>query len=284
MRIIDLEYQDPFEELKYSPVSGLIHRHPDRVILLTTNQCKEYCDFCFRKYSIQKVQNILSNIENVINYIEDNPKIWEVILSGGDPLSLSNNEIGSILKKLNKIEHVKIIRIHTRYPVCQPERINRTFIKLISNTLKFNKAVYIVFHINTIDEITSNFEKVCDKLVSKGIPLLSQTVLLKGINNSSIALQELFRKLIEIRIKPYYLHHPDLVKGTNKYRTTIKEGQELVNNLRRNNSGLCQPAYIIDIPICHEKVTISQNYIDMSIEGDYIIKDTSNNEYLYPYK
>ena len=180
-----------------------------------------------------------------LDYIASDQRIWEVILTGGDPLVLSARRLRAVVKRLVAIQHVKILRVHTRVPAVAPKLITREYARALKAD---GKATYVVLHINHARELTQAARAACARLVDAGIPLLSQTVLLKGVNDNPAALTSLFRTLVENRIKPYYLHHPDLAPGTSHLRPSIAAGQELMRELRGDVSGLCQPAYMLDIP------------------------------------
>jgi lysine 2,3-aminomutase len=205
--------------------------------------------------------------------------VWEVILSGGDPLLMSARRLQEIIGALEQIDHVKTIRIHTRVPVVDPARISA---KLVS-ALKCSKPVYVVLHSNHPNELSANAKQACALLVDNGIPMLSQTVLLKGINDDPVTLEALMRTLVENRVKPYYLHHADRARGTGHFRTSIKEGQELMRELRGRVSGLCQPEYVLDIPGGAGKTPIGPQWIESSdgTANGYDITDYHGNQHQY---
>ncbi len=212
LNISEEEIEDPIGDDRFSKVKGIIHRYPDRALIIPKNDCLVTCRFCFRKWKLPEVNTELSEdeIRNAIEYIKQNDKIWEVILTGGEPLATSSHKLALIIDLLNKIDHVGVIRIHSRLPIVAPERITQELIEILNK----EKPVYIVIHCNHSKEITSEVENGYRMFTDSGIPLLSQTALLKGINNKAEVLEQLFRKLIINKIKPYYLHHADLVPGT----------------------------------------------------------------------
>ncbi len=232
---------DPLCEEKQSPVQGIIKRYPDRVILLVSNECALYCRFCMRKRKVGI--NRTEKIEKGIDYIKKDKAIKEVILSGGDTLLLDDDEIENILKKVCSIDHVEVVRIHSRVLCTLPQRITTSLI----NILKKYHPLYVNTHFNHPSEITDVSSKACLNLIDNGISVGCQTVLLKGINDNQETMKELFRKLYSIRVKPYYLHHPDLVKGTDHFRPEVKKGLEIMRGLRGNISGMCIPHYMIDL-------------------------------------
>lgn len=259
------ELADPTGDFKYEKVKGLIHRYPDRCLLKVVNVCPVYCRFCFRKEMIGAGSESMSSddLATAFDYIHKNPAIWEVILTGGDPLILKPSHLQRIINQLNQIDHVEVIRIHSRVPIVDAARITE---KLI-NSLKSDKALYITVHVNHPDELTHEVINRCAALVDAGIPLLSQSVLLKGVNDDPEVLKKLFRSLVKNRIKPYYLHHPDLVRGTSHFRLPISEGQALMKQLQGHISGLCLPTYVVDVPGGGGKVPIGPSYVEHTQEG-----------------
>ena len=254
------ERADPIGDETYSPVEGIVHRYPDRVLLKPLHLCPVYCRFCFRKEQIGETGNMLSPtaLTNAINYIRDHSEIWEVILSGGDPLMLSDNRLADIMERLNAIEHVKVIRFHSRVPVVDPARITAK----LAQILRGRAATYIFLHSNHPRELTPEARAACARLIDAGIPMLSQSVLLRGVNDNHETLSQLMRAFVETRVKPHYLHHPDLVRGTGHFRVPLAEGQKLVKSLRGHLSGLCQPTYMLDIPGGYGKIPVGASFIE----------------------
>ena len=254
------EAADPIGDDVHSPVEGLVHRYPDRVLLKLVNVCAVYCRFCFRREMIGPGKpNMLSEqaLAEAIAYISAHREIWEVILSGGDPLVLSPRRLKDAVARIAAIAHVKVIRVHTRVPVVAPERITAALVR----ALRTPKATYVVLHANHPRELTEQARAACARFVDAGMPMLSQSVLLRGVNDDAETLGALMRAFVECRIKPYYLHHADLAPGTAHLRTTIAEGQALMRALRGRYSGLCQPAYMLDIPGGHGKSPVGPNYV-----------------------
>jgi lysine 2,3-aminomutase len=253
------ERADPIGDHAHSPVKGIVHRYADRVLLKPSHACPVYCRFCFRREMVGPGGEALSpaELDVALDYVRARPDIWEVILSGGDPLILSPRRIGEIVRSLDAIEHVGVIRVHTRVPVVDPLRVSDELVA----ALRAEKAVYVVLHVNHAREFTEAARKACRTLSDAGIVLLSQSVLLKGVNDDAATLEALFRTLVCNRIKPYYLHQGDLAPGTSQFRTTIEEGQALMRDLRGRVSGLCQPTYILDIPGGHGKVPVGPSYL-----------------------
>ncbi|MCB1782868.1 MAG: lysine-2,3-aminomutase-like protein [Alphaproteobacteria bacterium] len=276
------ELFDPIGDDAHSPVEGLVHRYPDRVLLKVSNICAVYCRYCFRREMVGGTEGAFledSALEAAFSYIEAHPEIWEVILSGGDPLVLSPRRLENILRRLENIPHVQIIRIHSRVPVADPGRIDDTICSVLKNV---DKPVYAVVHINHPQEITDHVRECLDFLLKSGCTLLSQSVLLKGVNNDTSVLENLFRSLISLRVKPYYLHHPDLAKGTNHFRISIEEGQSLMRSLQGRLSGICLPTYVLDIPGGYGKVPIGPGLVQPLEDGFYSVEDFKGCQHVYP--
>lgn len=235
------ELSDPIGDKSHAPVPGIIHCYPDRCLLNLTSACGIHCRFCFRRNLLCDNQ---VDVFQSIKYIADHSKIWEVILSGGDPLAMTDEFLKRIMVSLKKINHVKVIRFHTRIPVVYPKRITEK----MRNILGEVPSLIIVIHINHHREITSKFVKTVERLKQTKAMLLSQTVLLKGVNDDAETLIKLFKGLVELGIKPYYLHHLDLVKGTDHFRISVEKGKAIFCKIRENISGVCIPEYVIDLP------------------------------------
>jgi lysine 2,3-aminomutase len=273
----DGELSDPIGDAVHSPTRGLTHRYPDRVILHATQTCEVYCRFCFRRETVGDDGTLPdADLDAAIDYIRATPAIWEVILTGGDPMVLSPRRLSALLERLAQIDHVEVIRFHTRVPVVAPQRITDDLIA----ALQVRPAVYVVIHTNHADELTPDACAALSRLTRAGVPLLSQTVLLKGVNDSAATLGTLFRALIRNRVKPYYLHHCDLARGTGHFRTTIAEGQQIMAELRASLSGICLPTYVLDIPGGHGKVPIGPVYLGPGTDP-YLVRDHRGN--LHPY-
>jgi lysine 2,3-aminomutase len=276
------ERDDPIGDLAHSPVEGIVHRYPDRVLLKAVHVCPVYCRFCFRREMVgpQGLGTLSPEaMDKAFAYIAEHREIWEVILTGGDPLVLSPRRLSEIMERLAEIDHVKIVRFHTRVPVVEPHRINA---ELIAALKESGKTTYVALHANHPRELTGDARAACGRLVDAGIVMISQSVLLKGINDDPDTLADLMRAFVETRIKPYYLHHPDLAPGTSHFRLSIEEGQALVAGLRGRVSGLCQPAYILDIPGGYGKAVIGPNAVRKTEDGCYSISDFRGDSHLYP--
>ncbi len=257
------ENADPIGDARHEKVPGLVHRYPDRVLLKLTHACPVYCRFCFRREMVGPGGATMlddDKLANALAYIAANPVIFEVILTGGDPLILSPRRIAAITRALAAIPHVQVLRWHTRVPVVAPERITDALIDALRSAQ--GKAVYIGLHTNHTRELTPDARASIARLIDAGLTLLSQTVLLKGINDTPAVMAELMRTLVSLRVRPYYLHHMDQAPGTSHFRTTIAEGQALMRALRGTLSGLAQPTYVLDIPGGIAKVPIGPNYLE----------------------
>ncbi len=256
------ELADPIGDEAHTPVPGVTHRYPDRALLKPTYACAVYCRFCFRRYAVGKGEETLrrGELDAALAYIERSPALWEVILTGGDPLVLSDGRLAEILERLRAIEHVRVLRVHTRVPVVLPARVTDRLVELLAGPRPRSRAegprkpAWVVIHANHVQELTPAAEEAIERLADAGLPLLNQSVLLAGVNDTAEAQEALLRRLVELRVKPYYLHHADLARGTGHFRTGLERGQELVRELRGRVSGLCQPTYVVDLPGGHGKV------------------------------
>jgi len=281
LEVADDERADPIGDARWSPVPGIVHRYPDRVLLKPTLLCPVYCRFCFRREVVGKRPAMLgqSALERAFQYIRRRPEIWEVIVTGGDPFVLAPRRLADIVRTLDQIPHVAVIRFHTRAPVVEPRRVTSELVE----ALAAEKAVYVVVHANHPRELTPQARQGLTRLSLAGIPLLSQTVLLRGVNDDAAVLEALFRALVAMRVKPYYLHHADLARGTAHFRTGIATGQRLVRSLRGRISGLCQPTYVLDIPGGYGKVPIAPCAVSAGGEaGGWNVEDPDGVRHAYP--
>lgn len=279
--IKSVEMDDPIGDDVHSPVKGVVHRYPDRVLLKATHVCAVYCRYCFRREMVgQDTDQILSHEEMVqaLDYIRSRPEIWEVILTGGDPFVLSARQMGEILQGLQAIPHVKVVRFHTRVPIADPGRVSADLCEILQAC---DKAVYVALHVNHPDEITPEVECALADLRAAGCVLLSQSVLLRGVNDDADVLEALMRRLVELSVKPYYIHHPDMARGTAHFRLSIAHGQEVMRALLGRVSGLCQPSYMLDIPGGYGKVSINPYYLDEGQDGTMIVEDYQGNRHFY---
>ena len=282
------ENADPIGDHTHSPVEGIVHRYPDRVLFKLVHVCAVYCRFCFRREMVgpgRETALSQRTYQGALDYIRSHGEIWEVILTGGDPLMLSPRRLGEIMADLAAIDHVRIIRLHTRVPVADPARVGDEMV----NALKVSGATtWVALHANHPRELTDNARAACARMIDAGIPMVSQSVLLRGVNDNAATLEALMRAFVECRIKPYYLHHGDLAPGTAHLRTTLEQGQALMRALRGRVSGLCQPDYVLDIPGGHGKSPVGPNYLSQTREADpesrYRVVDYCGDVHLYPPK
>lgn len=276
------ELTDPIGDGAKSPVPGIVHRYPDRVLLKIVGVCPVYCRFCFRREMVgPNAGRNLTDDETAaaLAYIRAHPGIWEVILTGGDPFILSARRIAELTAALEDIPHVKILRWHTRVPVVAPERVTGEMVAALKSQCQ---SVYVGLHANHPRELTPAARSAIGRLVDGGIPVVSQTVLLRDVNDDADTLEALMRAFVEARVKPYYLHHGDLAPGTAHFRTTIAKGQELMAALRGRLSGLALPTYVLDIPGAHGKVPIGPGHIEATdTPGAYRITDPNGHTHHY---
>jgi lysine 2,3-aminomutase len=268
------ELSDPIGDETHSPLKGIVHRYPDRVLLKPLHACPVYCRFCFRREQVGPGGDALTEreLEAALDYIRARPSIWEVIVTGGDPLMLSPRRLGHILDRLEGIAHVANLRIHTRVPMVDPERIDSS----MQAVLRRQKPLWIAVHANHPNEFAPEAKGALARLTDAGVTLLGQTVLLRGVNDDPDVLEALFRAMVSARIKPYYLHHPDLAPGTAHFRVPIERGRAIMQSLRGRLSGLAQPTYVLDIPGGAGKVPIGPNMVEAGGVRDA-------NGHLHPY-
>lgn len=275
------ERTDPIGDDAHSPVPGIVHRYPDRVLLKATHACPVYCRFCFRREMVGPGgEQALAGPKLVaaLAYIRANPAVHEVIVTGGDPLVLSPRRIAEITSGLSDVPHVQVVRWHSRVPVVDPERITPELIEALRTS---GRATWIAVHTNHVRELTEAARAALRRLTAGGFPLVSQTVLLKGINDDAETLAVLFGTLVAIGVKPYYLHHADLAPGTAHFRTSIAEGQAIMRALRGRISGLALPTYVLDVPGGFGKVPVGPGYVKEH-GGDIEVEDVSGAFHSYP--
>ena len=264
------ELPDPIGDDAHSPVEGVVHRYPDRVLLKLLHACPVYCRFCFRREVVGPGgPNVLAPeaLARAIDYVRTHPAIWEVILTGGDPLALGGRRLAEIGGSLSQIPHLRVLRIHTRVPLVDPARVNE---ELVAALRSFRGSVWVALHANHPREFTAQGERAIAALIDAGIPMVSQTVLLKGVNDDADVLSTLMRRFVENRVKPYYLHHPDLAPGTARFRPSIAEGQAFAKAMRGSLSGLAQPLYVLDIPGGFGKAPIAPPYLSSTDENSVV--------------
>jgi lysine 2,3-aminomutase len=268
---------DPIGDAAHEVAPGLTRRYPDRAILAVTKACEVYCRFCFRRETVGETGPLPeAGLARALDWLGRNPAVREVILTGGDPMSLSPRRLGEVLRRLAAIPHIEVLRLHTRVPVVAPGRIDAAMLE----ALDLPVAVWVVVHTNHAAELTPEALAALARLTRAGVPLLAQTVLLRGVNDSADALEDLFRALLRARVKPYYLHHCDRARGAGHFRTTITEGQAIMAELRRRLSGAALPTYVLDIPGGHGKVPVGPGYIEPGPEG-WTVTDPRGGRHAY---
>lgn len=257
--ISSADMKDPLNEDIYSPVKGIIHRYPDRVLFLVTDKCSMYCRHCTRRRFSGQTDNSLpmDEIEMAIKYIADTPSVRDVLLSGGDPLLTDDERLEYIIKSVRKIPHVEIIRIGTRVPVVLPQRITPE----LTGMLKKYHPLWINTHFNHPNELTDRAKRACAMIVDAGIPLGNQTVLLRGVNDCVNIQRELVHQLVTARVRPYYIYQCDLSQGIEHFRTKVSKGIEIIEGLRGHTSGICIPTFVIDAPGGAGKIPIMPQYL-----------------------
>ncbi len=274
------ERADPIGDDVHSPIAGIVHRYPDRVLLKPIHVCPVYCRFCFRREMVGPGNEALtpSELEAALRYVRDHPEIWEVIVTGGDPLMLSPRRIRELVTALEATQHVKVIRWHSRVPIVDPERVTDELASALGSS---RKAVWMAVHCNHPRELTSNAIAALRRLQDAGVVLVSQTVLLRGVNDEVAVLETLMRRLVEAGVRPYYLHQLDLAPGTSHFRVDIEKGRAIMRALRSRLSGIAQPTYVLDIPGGYGKVPIGPLYLEDALGSASTVTDPGGQEHTY---
>jgi lysine 2,3-aminomutase len=265
------EMVDPLGEDKHSPVPGLVHRYPDRVLLLVTDQCAVYCRYCTRRRLVGSNERSITqgNFEEVLKYLKSHRKVRDVLLSGGDPLLLENERVEEILSRLRALPHIELLRIGTRVPVTLPQRITGGLVRM----LKKYHPLMISIHFTHPKEITEAVRRACSELADGGIPLGSQTVLLKGINDKPSIMKKLVQELLKIRVRPYYIYQCDLVMGTEHFRTSVATGIQIIEKLRGHTTGYAVPTYVVDTPGGGGKIPLQPDYVVSRGRGKIVLRN-----------
>lgn len=270
---------DPLNEERDSPVPSITHRYPDRVLFLVAHECAVYCRFCTRKRKVSDASKIsLKYLQAGIDYIREHNEIRDIVLSGGDPLTLSDRRIEFILKSLREIPHVEIIRIGTKIPCVLPQRITK---KLV-NIIKKYHPIYVNTHFNHPRELTPEAKLACERLVNAGVPVGNQCVLLKGVNDDPETMKALMKGLLKMRVRPYYIYQADIVRGTEHFRTKVEKGLEIIQALRGHISGLGVPHFVIDSPGGGGKIPLLPHYIQKMNDKEVVMKNYKGETYVYP--
>ncbi len=258
------ELVDPIGDEAYSPVKGVVHRYPDRVLLKPVLVCPLYCRFCFRRETVGGADGGLSveELEAALAYIAGQQGVREVVLTGGDPLMLPPPRLAALIERLCRLPQIELVRVHSRVPVAEPNRVTPAQAQALRAPDGSEAAVWLAVHVNHPRELSPAVRRGLALLADAGVPLLSQTVLLKGVNADAAVLDSLFRALVRNRVRPYYLHHPDLAPGTAHFRPTLAEGRAIMRDLRGRLTGIAQPTYVLDIPGGAGKVPVGPEYLD----------------------
>ena len=260
------ESVDPIGDKRHMPVEGIVHRYRDRVLLKVVHVCPVYCRFCFRREMVgpnREPSLTTEQLDRAIEYIDEHEEIREVIMTGGDPFMLSPRRVAELVARFAPIPHVKVLRWHTRVPVVDPERVTNEFVTALQSP---HATTIVALHANHPREFSGTARRACAIMIDAGIPLISQSVLLKGVNDDVETLAKLMNTFVENRIKPYYLHHADLAPGTSHFRTTIDEGRALMAALRKRVSGIAAPTYVLDIPGGYSKANLESDAVERSGE------------------
>ena len=274
------EMMDPCGEDSHMPVPGLVHRYPDRVLLLVTDRCAAYCRYCTRSRVVSGAgeQELSIDLDGAFSYLEKHPEVRDVLLSGGDPLLLSDAKLDAILTRLRKIPSIEFVRIGSRIPIFLPQRITPDLVAM----LRRHHPLFVSIHSNHPRELTTEVKAALERLADAGIPLGNQSVLLRGVNDRAEILKELFHKLLLCRVRPYYLYQCDLITGSAHLRTSIREGQEIMEQLRGHTTGYAVPTYVVDGPGGGGKIPIGPSYIVGMADDRVILKNFRGDVYEYP--
>jgi len=279
--ITDAEKADPLNEMGSSPVPGIVHRYPDRALFTVTQFCSSYCRYCTRSHSVGKLGHLTKGEwERAFEYLREHTEIRDVIISGGDPLTMNDSKIEYLLSNLRAIKHIEILRIGTKVPAVLPQRITPQLV----NMLKKYHPLFLSIHFTHPDEITPETRRACEMLADAGMPLGSQTVLLSGINDDPATMKSLMQKLLTVRVRPYYIYQCDLIPGSSHFRTTIEKGIEVIENLRGHTSGYAVPQFVVDAPGGGGKIPILPHYVVESGPEKWVLRNYKQNRYTYPNK
>ncbi|MGE4281813.1 MAG: lysine-2,3-aminomutase-like protein [Magnetospirillum sp.] len=262
LRVTAEERSDPIGDDAFSPVKGVVHRYPDRALLKPILVCPVYCRFCFRRESVGDADGTLgaAELDDAFAYLSGRPELREIIVTGGDPLMLNATRLADLVARVAQLPHIEVLRFHSRVPVADPDRVTMAMANALRSTDTL--AVWVSVHVNHPRELQPAARAALKRLADAGVPLVSQSVLLKGVNDDPLVLEDLFRALIRNRVRPYYLHHPDLTRGTSHFRPTIAQGQAIMRALRGRLTGIAQPTYVLDIPGGAGKVPVGPDWWD----------------------
>ena len=275
------ERADAIGDEAHSPVKGIVHRYPDRALLKPVLVCPVYCRFCFRREMVGPGGDTLTpaELDQALEFIRSHDEIWEVIITGGDPLMLSTRRLGDLVEALNQIDHLKVIRWHSRVPIVDPQRVTPALASALSST---PKAVWLAVHCNHPRELSVKALGALRRLTEAGITLVSQTVLLKGVNDHAHILEALMRRFVEAGVRPYYLHQLDLAPGTSHFRVDIEAGRVIMRELSGRLSGIARPTYVLDIPGGYGKVPAGPSFVEDALDGTFVVTDANAGAHRYP--
>lgn len=274
------EMLDPVGEDEHQPVKGIVHRYPDRVLFLVTDRCAAYCRYCTRSRLVSNAQdyNFHPELETGLEYIRNTPQVRDVLLSGGDPLLLSDNKLDYLLGELRKIPHVEFIRIGSRIPVFLPQRVTPE----LCDIFRRHGPVWMSIHVNHPNECTLELREACERLAFAGVPLGNQSVLLKGVNNDADTMRSLIHRLLMMRVRPYYLYQCDLITGSAHLRTDPREGIEIIRALRGHTTGYALPQFVIDAPGGGGKIPLNPDYVESISEEAIVLRNYEGRRFRYP--
>ncbi len=276
------EMLDSLGEDEHSPVPGLVHRYPDRVLFLVTDRCASYCRYCTRSRLVSNAQdyNFHPEYEQALRYIEAHPEVRDVLLSGGDPLLLSDKKLDHLLGRLRAIKHVEFIRIGSRIPVFLPQRITPE----LCDVFKKHGPIWMSIHVNHPKEATQELKDACERLAFAGVPLGNQSVLLRGINDDADVMKALVHRLLRMRVRPYYIYQMDLITGGAHFKSDVRKGIEIIRALRGHTTGYAVPQYVIDAPGGGGKVPINPDYLEKITDDEVVFRNFEGREFRYPLK
>lgn len=276
------EMLDSLGEDEHSPVPGLVHRYPDRVLFLVTDRCASYCRYCTRSRLVSNAQdyNFHPEYEQALRYIEAHPEIRDVLLSGGDPLLLSDKKLDHLLGRLRAIKHVEFIRIGSRIPVFLPQRITPELCEIF----KRHGPIWMSIHVNHPKEATQELKDACERLAFAGVPLGNQSVLLRGVNDDVEVMKALVHRLLRMRVRPYYLYQMDLITGGAHFKADVRKGIEIIQALRGHTTGYAVPQYVIDAPGGGGKVPINPDYLEQITDDEVVFRNFEGRQFRYPLK
>ncbi|MGH7997075.1 MAG: KamA family radical SAM protein [Opitutaceae bacterium] len=274
------ERLDSLDEDGHSPVPGLVHRYPDRVLFLVTDRCASYCRYCTRSRLVSNAQdyNFHPEYEQALRYIESHSEIRDVLLSGGDPLLLSDRKIEHLLSRLREIPHVEFIRIGSRIPVFLPQRITPG----LAEVFRRQGPIWMSIHVNHPKECTAELKRACDRLAEAGVPLGNQSVLLRGVNDDADVMKALVHRLLRMRVRPYYLYQMDLITGGSHFKVDVRKGIEIIRALRGHTTGYAVPQYVIDAPGGGGKVPVNPDYIEKIDDDEIVFRNYEGKRFRYP--